>query len=145
MADRCMSQARVSTSDDPFAFSRNTLWCSESGYGGIPGVIVPLMPKPDTKFIQCPWPRDFDVTVAGDLSTIIMTTDTPLSRFFRKFFTYSTARSASSGRSGDLRDLSRKRASIHSHAAKISKCPMGNRLSYTDTIPSQMWEDRVCR
>lgn len=66
-----------STSDDPFAFDRNTLWCGESDYGGKPGVTVPLMTKPYTKYILCPWPGDYDVTVAGDLSTIIMETDTP--------------------------------------------------------------------
>ncbi|MDY4649011.1 MAG: hypothetical protein SO542_00225, partial [Muribaculaceae bacterium] len=41
----------------------------------VPGVAVALVAGGDN--ILCPWQGDYDVVVAGDLSTITLTTDTP--------------------------------------------------------------------
>ena len=46
-----------------------------ANYGDVPGVAVALVAGGDN--ILCPWQGDYDVVVAGDLSTITLTTDTP--------------------------------------------------------------------
>ena len=53
-------------------FKPNALTCN---YGKTPGVKVPLT-KGDAN-ILCPWEGDYTITVAGDLSTITLTTTTP--------------------------------------------------------------------
>lgn len=47
------------------------------GYGDIPDVAVALQANADAKNIQCPWKGDYTITVAGDLSTITLSTKTP--------------------------------------------------------------------
>lgn len=46
-----------------------------ANYGDVPGVAVALVAGGDN--ILTPWQGDYDVVVAGDLSTITLTTDTP--------------------------------------------------------------------
>ena len=49
--------------------------CYTAQYGDVPGVAAPL--TLGTNNIFTPWLGDYDVVVAGDLSSITLTTDTP--------------------------------------------------------------------
>ena len=78
-----LTQIKISTSYDPaaaddgwVAFNEGAYDCP-NGYGDVPGVAVELQPNKDAQNIACPWKGDYTVTVAGDLSTITLTTTTP--------------------------------------------------------------------
>lgn len=68
-------QFKISTAcGDWDTFNSGALGCP-NGYGDTPGVAVALESWGDN--ILCPWKGNYTVTVAGDLSTITLATDTP--------------------------------------------------------------------
>lgn len=68
-----LTQFKVSTVIGEWeVFNAGALTCE---YGDTPGVAVPLVAG-DVN-IEAPWKGDYTITVAGDLSTITLTTDTP--------------------------------------------------------------------
>lgn len=78
-----LTQIKISTSYDPeatdggwAAFNKGAYDCP-NGYGDVPGVAVEIAPNENAQNIACPWKGDYTVTVAGDLSTITLSTDTP--------------------------------------------------------------------
>lgn len=81
-----LTQIKISTttgaSEDPEAdawslFNAGAYDCGENGYGEEQGIAVALVANPDAQNIAAPWKGDYTVTVAGDLSTITLTTKTP--------------------------------------------------------------------
>lgn len=69
-------QFKVSTAmGDWDTFNGAALGCGEEGYGDEPGVVKPLVSWGENTL--CPWKGDYTIEVAGDLSTIKLTTDTP--------------------------------------------------------------------
>ncbi len=78
-----LTQIKISTTYDPeatdegwAAFNEGAYDCP-NGYGDVPGVAVEIAPNKDAQNIACPWKGDYTVTVAGDLSTITLSTNTP--------------------------------------------------------------------
>ncbi|MDE6027272.1 MAG: hypothetical protein K2G23_04325 [Muribaculaceae bacterium] len=70
-----LSQFKISTAyGDWYSFNAEALWCD---YGTEQGVEVALVPRDDFN-IQCPTRATWTITVAGDLSTIKLTTDDPV-------------------------------------------------------------------
>lgn len=66
-------QFKISTvSGDWDTFNSAALTCN---YGDEPGAVVAL--EAGDSNIMCPWKGDYKIVVAGDLSTITLTTDTP--------------------------------------------------------------------
>ncbi len=81
-----LTQIKISTvtgaSDDPEAdawtlFNGGAYDCGEEGYGNKQGVAVALVANPNAQNIAAPWKGDYTITVAGDLSTITLSTETP--------------------------------------------------------------------
>ena len=81
-----LTQIKISTvsgaSDDETAdawglFNSGAYDCGEEGYGNKQGVAVALVANPDAQNIYAPWKGDYTITVAGDLSTITLSTETP--------------------------------------------------------------------
>lgn len=58
-------------------FNAGAYDCGTDGYGDEQGVARPLFANPNASNIVCPWKGDYTVTVAGDLSTITLSTNTP--------------------------------------------------------------------
>ncbi len=68
-----LSQFKLSTVIGDWAtFNEGALTCN---YGEEPGVAVAL--EPGDSNIMTPWKGDYTITVAGDLSTVTLTTETP--------------------------------------------------------------------
>ena len=71
-----MYQFKMSTAMGTWEeFNGGALGCGEAGYGDTPGVAAPLEPWGEN--IIAPWKGDYTITVAGDLSTVTLTTTTP--------------------------------------------------------------------
>lgn len=71
-----LASFKISTAmGDWDTFNASALGCGENGYGEEQGVAVALVAWGDN--INCPWPGNYTITVAGDLSTITLSTETP--------------------------------------------------------------------
>lgn len=69
-------QLKISTAKGTWEeFNAAALGCGEEGYGDQQGVVKPLVSWGENTL--CPWKGNYTIEVAGDLSTIKLTTDTP--------------------------------------------------------------------
>lgn len=59
------------------AFNASAYDCGAEGYGEEVDVARPLFANPDAGNIDCPWTGDYTIKVAGDLSTVTLSTTTP--------------------------------------------------------------------
>lgn len=73
-----LMQFKISTAaGDWDAFNAGAYDCGEEGYGNEVGVARPLYANSNAVNIECPWKGNYTITVAGDLSTVTLNTDTP--------------------------------------------------------------------
>lgn len=73
-----LMQFKISTAaGDWDSFNAGAYDCGEEGYGNEVGVARPLYANSNAANIECPWKGNYTITVAGDLSTVTLNTDTP--------------------------------------------------------------------
>lgn len=73
-----LMQFKISTAaGDWDSFNAGAYDCGEEGYGNEVGVARPLYANSNAENIECPWKGNYTITVAGDLSTVTLNTDTP--------------------------------------------------------------------
>lgn len=70
-----ISTTKGETENDWEGFNAGALGCGEAGYGSEKDAVVALVPWGENT--MCPWAGDYTITVAGDLSTIKLSTNTP--------------------------------------------------------------------
>lgn len=75
-----LTQFKLSTAKGDWTAFNAGAYIVDGGYGKVPGVAKPLMfagDQADPANIMCPWTGDYKIEVAGNLSTITLTTSTP--------------------------------------------------------------------